>query len=137
VIVFYDTNVVLDVCAQRVPFYADSAKAWDLAARGAVRGLVAAISMTTIDYLIRRHNPKSDARALLRMIRGVAGVAPCDSGVIDLAIDSELEDFEDAVQYFSAIGAGADVIVTRDGGDFPLGNAQVMTPREFLASFQA
>lgn len=135
-IVFYDANVVLDVCANRQPFYADSARAWACAERGAVRGIVAAISMTTIDYLIRRHSPRSDARGVLGMIRRIAGIAPCDAGVIDLAIDSGIPDFEDAVQYFSATGAGSDVIVTRDARHFPTGSVQIMTPGEFLASFQ-
>ena len=70
------------------------------------------------------------------MIAELLSVVPCDASIIAQAIDSELRDFEDAVQYFSARAVEADVIITRNSRDFPAGAAsKPLTPREFLAAY--
>ena len=45
------------------------------------------------------------------------------------------KDFEDALQYFSAVQAGADCIVTRNIKDFDFSTIKVLTPNEFLAQY--
>ncbi len=52
--------------------------------------------------------------------------------MLNQAIDSGFGDFEDAVQYFSARVAGADVLVTRNTGRFPDDDMPVVTPTAFL-----
>jgi len=131
---FFDTNVVLDVFAQRRPFYDDSARVWALAERGKVRGLVSAVSMTTFYYVVRKFSSRPGAIEMLHAVRGCVAFAPCDGAVLNQAIDAAFEDFEDAVQYFSAVAAGADVLVTRNTGHFPSDKLPVMTPRALLAA---
>jgi predicted nucleic acid-binding protein len=133
--VFLDTNVVLDVFAHRQPFYADSAKVWALAERGQVRGLISALSMTNLYYVVRKLASRLEATEMLKAVRACVGLAPCDASVLNQAIDAEFGDFEDAVQYFSARAAAADVLVTRNTVHFPEdGNLPAMTPTAFLAA---
>jgi predicted nucleic acid-binding protein len=132
--VFLDTNVVLDVFANRQPFYADSARVWALAERGKIRGFVSALSMTNLYYVVRRLSSRTAAMEMLRTVRGCVGLTPCDASVLNLAIDAGFGDFEDAVQYFSARAAGAEVLVTRDTGHFPEDDLPAMTPVAFLAA---
>lgn len=132
--VFLDTNVVLDVFGRRQPFYADSARVWALAERGTVRGLVSALSMTNLYYVVRRLSSRAAAMDMLKAVRGCVGLTPCDAPVLNQAIDAGFGDFEDAVQYFSARVAGADVLVTRNTGHFPEGDMLAMTPTAFLAA---
>jgi len=132
--VFLDTNVVLDVFAHRQPFYADSAKVWALAERGKLVGLVSAVSMTNLCYVVRRLSSHRAAMEMLKAVRGCVGLTPCDAQVLNRAIDAGFSDFEDAVQYHSARTATADVLVTRNTGHFPAGDLPVMTPPAFLAA---
>ena len=60
-------------------------------------------------------------------------VAP-DHGIINQAIDSECKDFEDAVQFHSAVRCGARFLVTRDPSGFPLTGPSILHPEEFLAT---
>lgn len=55
--------------------------------------------------------------------------------LVDFCAEREpfYEDFEDTVQYFSALQAEADLIVTRDTKGFEEASLPVMTPAEFLA----
>ena len=135
---FVDTNILLDVLGERQPFYARSAAIWDLAERGHVDGLVAAISFTNVFYIMRKWGNTDTAREAVVLVRDAFTTTPCTAQVIEQAIDSELRDFEDAVQYFSALHADADCIITRNPGDFPRRPViPVLSPEEFLAEWEA
>lgn len=54
--------------------------------------------------------------------------------VFDNAIKSSFTDIEEAVQYYSALAAGCDYIITRNGKHFPKEEVPVMTADEFLLS---
>lgn len=48
------------------------------------------------------------------------------------ALNSKFNDFEDAVQSFSAIQFGIKIIITRNVSDFQTSDLQVLTPGEFI-----
>jgi predicted nucleic acid-binding protein len=62
----------------------------------------------------------------------MCNVTPVDSLIIDEAIASQFRDFEDAMQYYSAIREGADAIITRNIGDFEAAQIDVYEPQQFL-----
>jgi predicted nucleic acid-binding protein len=132
--VFFDTNVVLDVFRHRQPFYEFSAKAWGLAERGKFQGVVSAVCMTTLYYVVRKLRSRGEAGEMLQAVRGCVGFALCDTTVLNQAIDAGFADFEDAVQYYSAIAAGADVLLTRNKTHFPTDELPIMSPKAFLAA---
>jgi predicted nucleic acid-binding protein len=132
--VFIDTNVLLDVLARREPFYADSAKVWSLAETGRITGHISAISLSNLFYIIRRVKGQKTARKALGTLRDIFNLSPIDAQIANQAIDSDIKDFEDAVQFFTAIRVGATLLITRNPKDFPVSGVAVQTPAEFLAT---
>jgi len=131
--IFVDTNLLLDVLARREPFYAAAARVWTLAETGACEALVSAISFNNVFYIVRKVRDATAARRALILLRDVfASVAP-DQRILNQAIDSDLPDFEDAIQFYSALHARADYLLTRNVGDFPAGIMPILAPDEFLA----
>jgi len=57
---------------------------------------------------------------------------PIDGDIIDLALNSNIKDFEDSIQYFASVRGGIDIIVTRNKKDYPKGTTPIMAPAEFL-----
>ena len=55
-----------------------------------------------------------------------------DDEVIEKAINSDFKDFEDAMQYFSAIASNCDLIVTRNEKDFKNAMIPVMNGGSYL-----
>lgn len=55
---------------------------------------------------------------VLEKIRIVFSIAAVDEKVIDLSLASDFRDFEDAVQYYSAIHARAGCVITRNKQDY-------------------
>ena len=52
--------------------------------------------------------------------------------VVDRCLQHRSDDFEDEMQYFSAVDANADYIITRNKKDFDFGDSAAMTPQEFF-----
>ncbi len=134
--ILVDTNVLLDVLARREPFYAAAAAIWSLAERGEVRAVVSAISFNNVYYIVRRAEGRTQAQKAMRLIRDIFEAVPPDSQIINQAIDANMDDFEDAVQFHSAIRAKATYLVTRNPGDFPKSALPILTPDEFLATWR-
>lgn len=133
--VFLDTNILLDVLARRQPFYGDSATVWSLAEEQRIEGYVSAIGFTNIYYVVRKLSDGKSARQAMGALRDAFTFVPCDGRIISAAMDSGFNDFEDAVQYFSACRARATCMVTRNPRDFRTEHGcPVVTPSEFLAA---
>lgn len=103
-IVLLDTNVLLDVLTERVPFYGASEKVWSLCESGAVRGLVSAISFNNTFYVARKWGGMAKAYTVLRTIRDLFEIAALDEQLLNQAMSAGLSDFEDAIQYHSPEG---------------------------------
>lgn len=130
--IFVDTNLLLDVLARRAPFYRAAARIWTLAETGTCEALVSAISFNNCFYIVRKARDATTARRALVLLRDVfVSVAP-DQRILNQAIDSEIPDFEDAIQLYSAVHARADYLLTRDAADFPSGILPILAPDEFL-----
>jgi len=132
--VFIDTNALLDVLAGREPFHDDSARIWTLAEAGVVTGFVSALSFANIFYILRRIKGPKAARQAIRILRDIFTPIPLDAQTLNQAIDADIKDFEDAIQFFSAIHAGAAILITRNPKDFPAADLVIQTPTEFLAT---
>lgn len=132
--VFLDTNVLIDVLAKREPFYADSARLWTLAEQGRIEGFVSVISFNNIYYVVRRLRTRQVADRTMVLLRDTFTPVSLDKQILDQAIDGGFKDLEDAIQYFIAIRAGAECIVSRDASAFPKSDVPVLTPGELLAA---
>lgn len=97
-------------------------------------GLVSAISFNNIYYVVRKASNRKSAEKALHLMRGVFTPVPLSVQILNQAIDAGFDDFEDAIQYHSAIHAEAGYLITRDAGHFPASDFPVLLPASFLAS---
>lgn len=135
--VFFDTNVLLDLVAERRPFLDDSREAISLGLTDGVEGMAADLTFCTVAYVMRSLLQEDRLRIVLRTLLKYVSVVPVDAKAITDAIENFASDFEDEVQLRSAIAAGADVIVTRDKDGFVNSTIPVLTPTEFLDKMEA
>ncbi len=132
--VFVDTNILLDVLAKRDPFYREAVTIWTLSEEEKINGYISAVSFTNIYYIVRKlHTHETAVRALYWLRASFRPVA-LDERILNQAIDARFRDFEDAVQYYSAIHVGARCLVTRNPSHFPKDDLPVLSPSEFLAA---
>jgi predicted nucleic acid-binding protein len=132
-----DTNVVLDLLAKREPFYDSAAKLFSMADKKKVELSISSLTFANTSYVLTRLKTAAKSREILRRFRVLVKVLTLDEKVIDLALnDLSFKDFEDGLQYYSAIENGQEMIITRDLNDFKGSRIPVMTPEEYLISIE-
>ncbi len=131
---FFDTNILLDVIARWTPFYTTSSQVWTMAERHQVDAYISTISINNIYYIVRKAAGKPKADAALVLLRDIFDFVAPDRQIVNQAIDASMDDFEDAVQFYSAVRIQADYLITRNAKHFPTGEIPAITPNEFLAT---
>jgi predicted nucleic acid-binding protein len=132
--ILIDINIILDVLQKREPFYEPSARLLALVETGQVQGYLAAHSLTTLFYLIRKDKSAADARATLTNLLQFIRVAPVDQATIEQALNLDYRDYEDAVQMICALQIKADHVITRNVRDYQPALLSVLQPIDFLAT---
>ena len=131
---FLDTNVMLDFLGERDPFYMSAAKIATLADKRKLKIVVSAISYTTISYFLTKYDGLEKMKTKLRKFKVISEICELDALIIEKGLNSDFPDFEDSLQYYSALRTECDIIITRNGKDFKKSQIPVMTPDEFLSS---
>ena len=131
--VLFDSDVLLDVLAQRQPFVVASAQALNMVTQPQVQGYVSGHAVTNIFYILRRQVGRETASELLSRLLEHLQIASVTDEVIRAALQSSMADFEDAVTSEAANAAGLEVIVTRNTTDFVASAIPAVSPEEFLA----
>lgn len=131
--VLLDIDVVLDVLASREPFADEAEAVLRLVEARTIEGLVAAHTITTLQFLLAKHMGKAKTRRVLNDLLHLVRVVAVDEDRVRHALALNWTDFEDAVQAASAENAEADYLVTRDKKGFKKAPVKVVTPAELLA----
>ncbi len=133
---FWDTNIMFDFLGERDPFYISAAKIATLADKRELSIIVSALSYTTISYLLSKYESIEKIKNKLRKFKVISEICELDELIIEKGLNSDFSDFEDSLQYYSALRTECDVIITRNGKDFKKSKIPVMTPDEFLISIK-
>jgi predicted nucleic acid-binding protein len=126
--VLLDTNIILDVALERQPFFGASEQILAFAEQGQVEGYVSASTFGDLYYVIRKNKGRESALDFLRNISRFCQVATVDQSAISMALATNFSDFEDAIQYSTAVINHLDTIVTRNSQDFANAVLPIMTP---------
>lgn len=132
--VFLDTNIVLDVLGKREPFFEAANNLFKLGEKGEIELQISSITFINVQYILRKEIGKEPVKTVIRGLRLLCSVCNIGEREIDLALLSDMKDFEDAVQYFTAINHNSKVIITRDTKDFKGSRLPIMTAEEYLKS---
>ncbi|MDP5198036.1 PIN domain-containing protein [Flavobacterium sp. DG2-3] len=135
-ILFLDTNVLIDLIGEREPYFNEIAIIASLAENKQLKLVTSSLSFVNTVYVVSKEIEKKVVLEALKKLRFICEVSTTDEIVIDKSLISNFNDFEDAVQYFSALHHKSDVILTRNKKDFQNSEISVMSPAEFLASMK-
>lgn len=131
---FLDTNVILDLLGERIPFYDSIAKVATLADQKKITLVVSPLSFTTIDYVLNKFESSESVLIKLRKFKIICDVCEVDEKTIEKGLNSGFKDFEDAVQYFTALQSNCSIIITRNAKGFKSATIPIMTAEEYLSS---
>jgi predicted nucleic acid-binding protein len=131
--IFVDTDVCIDLLSGRKPFNKTAEILFSQADNKKIKIYVSAISFSNIDYVLRSQYSSTHSRQVIGKFKTLVNVLAVDSKTIDLAIASDFQDFEDAIQYSCAIENNLTILITRNIKDYKKASITVLTPETFLA----
>ena len=130
--VYLDANVLIDVVQNRVPFVDNSSKILQMGLDDMCELWASDVTMVTVSFYAKKNRTTQQLYDVMKELRTIIHVAPTGATAIDWALQQGLHDFEDAVQYYSAIQCGANYIITRNERDYPQTTITIISPSEFL-----
>lgn len=133
---FIDTNIMLDFLGERHPFYEPVAKLATLADKKQLEMVVSPLSFATVNYFLAKNESLEIAKEKLRKFKIISEICKLDEQTIEKGLNSDFTDFEDALQYFTAVDSNCEILITRNGKDFKKALIPIMTAEEYLSSIQ-
>ncbi|MEG3908942.1 PIN domain-containing protein [Microcoleus sp. w2-18bC1] len=127
-----DTNIIVDVALEREPFFAESDRILTFVEEAQIQGYISASTFSDLYYIIRRDRCRDWTLDFLRQLATFCQVATVDNSVISMALTCNFKDFEDAIQYSTAVINRIDAIVTRNPRDFPVTTPRILTPNQLI-----
>jgi predicted nucleic acid-binding protein len=130
--VFVDTDILLDLLSGREPFMESASILFSKADRKKIKIFVSSLSFSNLNYLLSRQFNVDQARRKLLNFKTLVTVLPVTEKTVELALSSEFKDFEDALQYYTAIENNIQTLLTRNLRDYKYATISVMTAEDFV-----
>ncbi|WP_374442327.1 type II toxin-antitoxin system VapC family toxin [Epilithonimonas sp.] len=135
--VLIDTDVILDFFFDRKPFSDDASEVLSLCEKGELKGFVTPVIISNIYYLLRKTAKHEKVLQNLKLLLNILDISIIDRNTILNALNSEFNDFEDALQNFSAqSNTEIKIIITRNIKDFKTSQLAIITPDTYLKTLK-
>jgi predicted nucleic acid-binding protein len=136
--ILLDTDINLDFFFDRKPYSEHSANVLSLCESNEIKGFITPVILSNLYYLLRQSSTHEKVIDKLSQLISITEVLLIDRNSIILALNSNFNDFEDALQNFSAeCNGNISLILTRNLKDFKNSSLGVMTPENYLKTRNA
>jgi predicted nucleic acid-binding protein len=130
--ILVDTNIILDLLSKRKEFIIEAQELFTLSDKNEIKLYVSSLTFANTYYILSQKMKLNDVRKILRKFKILVEVLPMDDKIIDLSLESDFKDFEDAIQYHTAIENDINIIITRNLKDFKTSRIPVLTAKNYI-----
>jgi predicted nucleic acid-binding protein len=130
--VLLDTNIIIDHALERQPFRDASEQVLLVIEQRQIEGYISASTFSDLYYIIRRARGRDWTLTYLKQLVTFCQIATVNQAVITMALTTNFKDFEDAIQYSTAVFNQLDAIITRNPQDFPVVTPRILTPEQLI-----
>ena len=130
--IFVDSDIVLDVLCKRDPYYEYAAKVFSLADMKKLTVYTSSLVVANVYYILRKAIGIEKSKEALRKLRLLVKIISVEEREVDLALNSSFSDFEDALQYYTAVKHSMETLLTRNIKDYKEKDLIIQTPEQFI-----
>jgi len=134
--VLLDSNVIVDYALQRPDFIENANRIFEIIEAGTLVGYISSSAVTDVYYIVERKMTRGYAWETIEYVYQTLRIIPVIRETIRGALDSEMDDFEDAVQAAAAQDCDIDIVITRDKTGFHDSGLNIYSPEEFLETLK-
>lgn len=130
--IFVDSDIILDLIQEREN-YSDALKLFTLIEENKVKGYVSPLIFANLFYILRKQESNAFAVQILMRLKALFRILTINEKIIELALSSGFKDFEDAIQYYSALEENVGYLITRNTEDYKKSGIIICNAKEYLA----
>lgn len=135
--IFLDANILVAVLCKEYPLYTNAAKLLSLADNRKFTLFTSPVCLAIAFYFAEKKHGSASAKERMALLAKHIKIANCgEKEVIAAAANKKVNDFEDGLEYYSALNALCTVIVTEDKDDFYFSDKiEILTAFDFLNKY--
>src|SRR5688572_8015917 len=131
--IFLDANILVSVLNKEYPLFTYSSRLVSLADDRRFTVFTSPICLAIAFYFSEKKSGRESAKEKLRILSDKLQIAPVDKTVVrKTSNDKTILDYEDGLEYYSAVQAGCKCIITEDLNDFHFSKIEVLNAHQFL-----
>lgn len=131
--IFLDANILVSVLNQEYPVFTYSSRIMSLTEYKHINLYTSPICLAIAYYFAEKKSGRNKAKYKIDLISRNVGIAGVDMETVQQALENkEVEDFEDGLEYYAALGVGCQFIISENPGDFYFSKIPVLGAQQFL-----
>ncbi|MBP6323733.1 MAG: PIN domain-containing protein [Chitinophagales bacterium] len=134
--VFLDSDIVLDFLLKREPFFIEALQLFILKEKEDFKLYTSAIIISNVYYISSKQFPKPLIKQKIKELASIIQIVDSTRQSIYQSFESDFSDFEDAIQYHTALESKCTFFITRNTKDYKKAkNMRVLTAAQFCKLF--
>lgn len=131
--VFIDANILVATLNREYPLFNWSARVLSLHGTHNIQLFTSPLCLAIAFYFATKKSGEVNAKKKIELLCKNIGITTVDEEIAGKAIKNQkVKDFEDGLQYYSALNQKCDIIVTEDQHDFYFSEIEVLGCEAFL-----
>jgi len=133
---FIDANVLVAVLNKEYPLFSYASRLLSLADKPDMVLYTSPVCLSIAFYFAEKKSGHKLAREKIRMLVKKIQVCRLDHEMVSKSLqDARIHDFEDGLEYYAAVEAGCDFIITENQEDFYFSKIEVCNCKGFLTRY--
>jgi predicted nucleic acid-binding protein len=136
--VFVDANIIVATLNREYPLFNWSARVLSLHGIHNIQLFTSPLCLAIAFYFATKKSGEVIAKKKIDMLCQNIGITTVNQEITEKAIKNQkIKDFEDGLQYYSALNQKCDIIITEDQHDFYFSEIEVLGCEVFLKQLSA
>ncbi len=128
-----DANVLVSVLNKEYPIFAHSSRVLSLVDNPQYQLCTSTICLAIAFYFAEKKSGAQKAKEKISLLISKIDIVESNKNVaLQAANDKQVLDFEDGLEYYSALYSGCQYIITEDLNDYYFSKIEVMTSEQFI-----
>ncbi len=134
--IFVDANILVSVLNREYPVYNYSSRILSLAGKPSFNLFTSPLNLAIAFYFAQKKCSNKLAKQKINIIQQHLKITEINASTVKLALENKkAEDFEDGLQYYSALNSKCDCIITEDLNDYYFSEIEVLNSKDFMMKY--
>jgi predicted nucleic acid-binding protein len=134
--IFLDANILVSVLNKEYPLFPNTSRIISLGQFSRFSVFTSPLCLAIAFYFAEKKHGRQMAKNKIALMTEHINVSTIDEGMVTKALKNKrMDDFEDGLEYYSAVHANCECIVTEDGDDFFFSTVEVLSSEAFVSKY--